>query len=121
HDQKATWEEVEKALGPATSDANLKDNVAYLKAAGLYRDDDLEDASSAFSALAHKYPHSEKREAALFMAALSLMKTSIAYTPTSGDEEHLHEGETGERHKIEIDDAWRDAFAGFKRVPRGRY
>src|SRR6185295_9353548 len=125
HDQKATWEEVEKALGPAASDANLKDNVAYLKAAGLYHDDNLEDASSAFNALARKYPHSEKREAALFVAALSIMKTSITYTPTSGDEAHLHERETGERHEIEIDDAWRAAFAGFKRVtteyPRGHY
>lgn len=125
HDQKAAWEAVEKALGPATSDANLKDNVTYLKAAGLYRDDQLEEASSAFSTLARKYPHSEKREAALFMAALSTMKTSLTYSPTSGDEAHLHEREPGERHEMEIDDAWRAAFAGFKRVvaeyPRGRY
>jgi TolA-binding protein len=125
HDQDKPWEEIEKALGPAASDANLKDNVAYLKAAGIYRDDDLIEASRAFSTLARKYPHSEKREAALFMAALSTMKTSLAYTPTSGDEAHLHEGENGERHEVTIDDAWRAAFDGFKRVmreyPRGRY
>ncbi|HKU73678.1 MAG TPA: outer membrane protein assembly factor BamD [Pyrinomonadaceae bacterium] len=125
HDQKKSAEEVEKALGPAASDVNLKDNVAYLRAAGLYRDNELEEASRAFSALARKYPHSEKREAALFMAALSIMKTSITYTPTNGDEAHLHEGEDAKRHEITIDDAWRAAFAGFKHVmaeyPRGRY
>lgn len=125
HDQKKSREEVEQALGPAASDVNLKDNVAYLRAAGLYRNNELEEASRAFSALARKYPHSEKREAALFMTALSVMKTSITYTPTSGDEAHLHEGEDAKRHEITIDDAWRAAFAGFKRViteyPRGRY
>ncbi len=125
YDQGQTWDEIENALGPAASDANLKDNVAYLKAARQYHDDDLDEASRSFNDLARKYPHSEKREAALFMAALSIMKTSLAYTPTSGDEAHLHEGENGERHEVTIDDAWRAAFAGFKRVmreyPRGRY
>lgn len=125
HDENKPVDEVEQALGQAASDVNLKDNVAYLRAAGLYRDNDLEEASRAFSALARKYPHSEKREAALFMTALSVMKTSITYTPTSGDEAHLHEGEDAKRHEITIDDAWRAAFAGFKRVmaeyPRGRY
>lgn len=127
HDEDKPREEVEQALGPAAGDVNLKDNVAYLKAAGLYRDDDLLEASRAFDALARKYPHSEKREAALFMAALSTMKISNTYTPTSGDEDHLHEGaeEGEERHEVTIDDAWRDAVAGFKRAmaeyPRGRH
>lgn len=127
HDQGKYWEEVERALGPAASDVNLKDNVAYLKAAGLYRDDDLEQASQAFSALVRKYPHSEKREAALFMAAVSIMKTSLSYTRSSGDEAHLqeHQAEGEKRHEVEIDDQWRAAFAGFKRVmaeyPHGRY
>lgn len=124
HDQGKPGAEVEQALGSAVSDAHLKDNVAYLKAAGLYRDNDLIEASRAFSALARKYPHSEKREAALFMAALSTMKTSITYTPTSGDEAHLHEGES-ERHEVTVDGPWRVALAGFNRViaeyPRGRY
>ena len=124
HDEDKSWDEVEKALGSAASDTNLKDNVAYLRAAGLYRDDELWDASEAFNALARKYPHSEKREAALFMDALSIMKMSNTYSPTSGDEAHLHERST-EKHEIEIDDSWRSAFAGFKRViaeyPHGRY
>ena len=125
HDQDKPWEEVERALGPAASDANLKDNVAYLKAAGLYRDDEFEQAAQAFSALARRYPRSEKREAALFMAAVAIMKTSLAYTPTSGDEAHLHEDEVEKRHEVEIDDAWHAALAGFKRMmaeyPHGRY
>jgi len=125
HDEGQPKEKVAEALNPAEADVNIKDNIAYLKAAGLYRDDELEDAADAFSALARKFPHSEKREAALFMAALAIMKTSLAYTPTSGDEAHLHEDGKKERHEVTIDDAWREAFAGFKRVmaeyPRGRY
>jgi TolA-binding protein len=124
HDEGQPKERVEEAVSLAEADVNLKDNIAYLKAAGLYRDDELEDAADAFSALARKFPHSEKREVALFMAALAIMKTSLAYTPTGGDEAHLHE-EGGTRHEVTIDDAWRAALAGFKRVmaeyPRGRY
>src|ERR1700752_1170954 len=89
HDDNKPREEVESALDPAASDINLKDNVAYLRTAGVYRGNDLVEASRAFSALARKYPHSEKREAALFMTAVATMKTSLAYTPTSGDEAHL--------------------------------
>jgi TolA-binding protein len=124
-DQEKPWEEIEKTLGPAASDIHLKDNIAYLKAASLYRDDQLVEAAEAFNDLARKYPRSEKREAALFMYAVATMKTSLAYTPTSGDEDHLHEGGNGERHEVTIDDEWREAFAGFKRVmaeyPHGRY
>jgi len=125
-DESRPKEEVEQALGPAASDLNLKDNVAYLRAARLYRENDLDGAITAFSTLARKYPHSEKREAALFMTALATMKTSLAYTPTSGDEAHLHEGDEDEtRDEVIIDDEWRAALAGFKRViseyPHGRY
>ncbi|HET6978336.1 MAG TPA: outer membrane protein assembly factor BamD [Pyrinomonadaceae bacterium] len=125
HDLGKPKEEVEQALSPAASDANLKDNVAYLRAAGMYRDEEFEDAALAFNALARKYPHSEKREAALFMAAVATMKTSLAYTPTSGDEAHLNEGNDEPRPEVLIDDEWHAALAGFKRVmaayPHGRY
>ncbi|HEU0252895.1 MAG TPA: tetratricopeptide repeat protein, partial [Pyrinomonadaceae bacterium] len=52
--------------------------------------------------------------------------TSRAYSPTSGDESHLHEyGPNHEPHPVEIDAAWHKAFDGFQRVmtqyPRGRY
>lgn len=125
YDQHGPDEEIESALSQAATDVSLKDNVAYLRAARLYRDETFEEAAEAFKALARQYPRSEKREAAMFMAAVATMKTSLAYTPTSADEAHLHEGEEDKRHKVEIDDAWRAALAGFKRVmaeyPRGRY
>jgi TolA-binding protein len=124
YDQGAPEEDVERALQQAASDVNLKDNVAYLTAGDLYRVEKYDEAAEGFRALARRYPHSEKREAAMFMTAVATMKTSLAYTPTSGDEAHLHEG--GEQaHEVEIDDAWHSALAGFKRVmaqyPRGRY
>ena len=124
-DEEKPVEEIDSALAPAAADVNLKDNVAYLKAARLYRDGDLIGAAQAFSALARKYPQSEKRDAALFMFAVATMKTSLAYTPTSGDEEHLHEGSTDKRHEVTIDEPWHNALAGFKRVmaeyPHGRF
>ena len=70
-DQDKPSDEVESALNKATSDANLKDNIAYLKAAFLYREEMFEEAAQAFGAIARKYPHSEKREAALFMSAIA--------------------------------------------------
>jgi TolA-binding protein len=125
HDDDRPADEIQLALGQAASDVNLKDNVAYLKAAGLYRGKQFEDAARAFNALARKYPQSEKREAALFMFAVATMKTSLAYTPTSGDEAHLHEDGTEGRHEVIIDDEWHSALGGFKRLmseyPRGRY
>ena len=125
YDQHGPDEEIERALDQAASDVNLKDNVAYLRAARLYRDEQFEEAAQAFKTLSRQYPHSEKREASIFMTAVATMKTSLAYTPTSGDEAHLHEGEEDKRHEVELDDAYRAALAGFKRVmaeyPRGRY
>src|SRR6266567_2856668 len=63
--------EVERALEAAKSERNLRDNVAYLRAAEQYRHDDFEVAARAFRALAQQYPNSEKREAALFMIAVA--------------------------------------------------
>jgi TolA-binding protein len=129
HDgDKPVAEEIQLALDLAESDINLRDNVAYLRAAELYRQKDFEKAAHAFSALAHEYPHSEKREASLFMAAVAVMKTSQTYTPTGGDEAHLHEGE---RKSVDtpsvapVDPAWHNSFAAFKRLmteyPHGQY
>ena len=126
-DQDRPAEEVEQALAPAAADINLKDNIAYLRAAKLYRKSDFDGAIKAFDAIVRKYPRSEKRQAALFMTALATMKTSLAYTPTSGDEAHLHEYDDENKKRVEviIDDEWRAALAGFKRVmaeyPQGRY
>jgi TolA-binding protein len=128
HYDANTPAEIDDALSQIDSDVNLQDNVAYLRAAQLYREEKFEKAANAFRKIADRYAKSEKREAALFMAAVARMKASAAFSPTSGDEAHLHEyGSVSERkrHPVEIDEAWHAALAGFKRVltqyPRGRY
>jgi outer membrane protein assembly factor BamD (BamD/ComL family) len=120
------FDKIENYLSRVGSDGNLRDNVAYLRAARLYQDEKFEEAKRAFTAIALQDPQSEKREASLFMAAVATMKTSTAYAPTSGDEAHLHEyGPARSSHTVAIDKPWHDALAGFKRVmtqyPRGRY
>lgn len=133
---QAPGEEIERALKDALTDKRLRDNAAYLRAAVLYRDEQKEAAIRAFNELASHYPRSEKREAALYMTALVTMKTSRAYTATSGDEAHLQAGERDEQesetHEAKpvrladcCDEAWAKARSAFERVmrqyPRGRY
>lgn len=118
--------EVQIALKEIGNDVRLKDNATYLRAAQLYQQGKHAEAAREFSAVARRYPQSEKREAALFMTAVATMKTSMAFTPTSGDEAHLHEYDSEDaRHPVEIDKPWREALAGFQSVmmqyPRGRY
>ena len=116
HDKKG-YAEVQHALNEIGNDANLKDNAAYLLAAQLYKEEKFDEAARDFGAIVRRYPQSEKREAALFMASVATMKTSSAFTPTSGDEAHLHEYDDEEtRHPVEIDKPWREALAGFERV-----
>jgi TolA-binding protein len=122
HDtDKPVAEEIEEALKTIESDINLKDNVAYLKAAELYRQDDFEAAAAAFNGLARRYPRSERREAALFMAAVATMKTSVTYIPASGNSDYAADNLS----KLSTDQAWHDAYAAFQKVvasyPRGRY
>ncbi|MGB7926184.1 MAG: outer membrane protein assembly factor BamD [Pyrinomonadaceae bacterium] len=133
--QESPLEGMERFLDAISTDEHLRDNAAYLRAAVLYRDEQQEDAVRDFKALASRYPRSEKREAALYMAALSTMKMSYTFTGTSGDEAHLHAGEQEkegatreaepERRADCCDDAWQHARAAFERVmreyPRGRY
>lgn len=133
YDERKPAEEIGKALDLVPSDHNLKDNVAYLQAARLYRDKAFSDAAVAFNLVAKKHPRSEKGEASLFMAAVATMKTSRAYTGTSGDEAHLQahlksadSGEDESPPNAEpVDEAWRAAFAGFQLVmrayPHGRF
>jgi TolA-binding protein len=113
--------EVERALEMVGSDFNLRDNVAYLRGAKLYRQEDFAPAAAAFGALARQYPHSEKREAALFMSAVATMKTSVSYIPASGNADYDY----GNPAELSTDQAWQDAFTAFQRVvveyPRGRY
>ena len=123
---------VRRALDAASGDNNLEDNVAYLRAAVLLGEDNEAEAARAFNALAARFHQSEKREAALFMAALVRMKMSKSYTGTSGDEAHLDARYSTEKDSKEMptaieppDQAWHAARDGFMRVlseyPRGRY
>ena len=118
-------EKDDRDLGQAATDLNLNDNVAYLRAAKLYRQNLFPESAQAFNNVARRFPQSEKREASMFMSALASLKASTAYTPTSADEAHLHEDSRATVQPVVIDDSWHDALAGFKRVmtayPRGRY
>ncbi|HLG16455.1 MAG TPA: hypothetical protein VJH03_18410 [Blastocatellia bacterium] len=119
YDSDAPDEEVTKTLD-AIRDPSLRDNVAYLRAALPYRADKFEEAADAFTALAHTYPGSEKREAALLMAALATMKQSEVY-----DAPYVrNRDDRGQPHTAK-DDAWYAARTGFQRLmreyPRGRY
>ena len=120
HDaDKPVTEDVKHALD-LVADQNLRDNVAYLGAAELYRQNKFDESAKAFATMARLYPHAEKREAALFMAASATMKTSVAYIPASGNSYGVDDW-----NKPFTDDAWHGAFHGFQKLideyPRGRY
>ncbi|MGI8565061.1 MAG: tetratricopeptide repeat protein [Pyrinomonadaceae bacterium] len=130
-------EKVESVINELPPDKNLADNIAYLRAALLYRADKFAEASGAFGGAAERYPRGEKREAALFMSALAMMKTSRIYVSASGDDEHPSEhfdggnrdstapGDNPGHESVERDAAWHAARDRFRRVmrehPRGRY
>src|SRR2546421_7809430 len=121
HDSaKATVEEVASVLEAIPPDLNLMDNVAYLRAAELYGQNKFEEAAKAFAAMPVLYPHSEKREAALFMAAVATMKTSGAYVAASGNSYGIDDW-----NKPFTDEAWHEAFKRFQKLvneyPRGKY
>jgi outer membrane protein assembly factor BamD (BamD/ComL family) len=123
---------VSELLNAVPGDARLGDNVAYLRAALLYEDRQDDAAIRAFESLAAKYPQSEKREAALFMAGLINLKRSRAYKTTTGDdgkrETDAASGEGGRalaaEREARCDAAYYAARAAFSRVlreyPRGR-
>ncbi|HWN98887.1 MAG TPA: hypothetical protein VNS63_06405 [Blastocatellia bacterium] len=110
-------DEVLKRLEEARSDMRLRDNSDYLKAA--LRQDGDEHAIEDFDRLAVSYPKSEKREPALFMAAVISMKLSNCYQPENA-------GSLVERVSEDCrDDYWQRAHKGFEQVmreyPGGRY
>jgi len=106
-----------KLLEEVRLDRRLRDNADYLEAALKTHGD--AHAPAEFERVAAKYPNSEKREAALFTAAVLTMKSSRAY-------ENGHEAGASKDDCSDCrDESWRRAAAGFKRVmreyPRGRY
>ena len=116
YDGAARPDEVLKHLEHARHDVRLRDNADYLEAA-LHRDGD--DAARGFERVAARYPHSEKREAALYMAALLTMKSSQSY-------EAAHNSQDAKESCTDCrDESWHRAFTGFERLmreyPKGRY
>jgi TolA-binding protein len=113
----ATADEVRAALELIPRHASLEDNVEYLRAAVLYREDGYAEATEAFNQLAARYPRSEKREAALYMSGLSSLKQSKSYTGGHAAEE--------ESCPDCLDEKWRAAGESFRRLlreyPRGRF
>lgn len=114
-------EDVEAQLAPLERDRNLADNAAYLRAAGMWRAGQAGDAAAAFDALAARFPRSEKREAAVYMAGRARLERSKSY---AGSEANA----TSVDPCLEPDcrdAAWRQARASFQRVareyPRGRF
>jgi TolA-binding protein len=85
NEEKSFEERNVEALKVLRTDRNLRDNIAYLEAARIYRDNN-EKGIEAFAKVAASYPNSEKRESALFMYAVLLMKGSNAWT----EENNLH-------------------------------
>jgi len=109
-------DEVLKLLAEARRDARLRDNADYLDAALRQSDG---HAIYDFEQLARKYPHSEKREASLYMSALLTMKLSQSYK-----NEHRNGARECSNEDCR-DEPWNLARAGFERVmreyPHGRY
>lgn len=135
-DAAAPAGEVLRRLDTVPARCGLDDNVAYLRAATSYREGDYAGAADAFARVAARYPRGEKREAALYMAAVATMKTSGSFTGTSGDQAHLLSSirrddslQTGVEEGPPLaeccDAAWREARDAFTRYlarhPRGRY
>jgi outer membrane protein assembly factor BamD (BamD/ComL family) len=58
-------------------DRRLTDNYAYLRAARVYRERKYEEAAEQLEALAASYPRSEKRDAAMFVAARARMRLGL--------------------------------------------
>ncbi|MFL6207942.1 MAG: tetratricopeptide repeat protein [Pyrinomonadaceae bacterium] len=83
--RQETITNVEGALTTLSHAPALRDNVAYLRAAILYRDWDLAAAAQAFNSLVARYPHSEKRVAALYMVGLSHLKQSRSFKDENGE------------------------------------
>ena len=111
-------EEVRSAIAAFRSDKNLADNALYLEAALLYSEG-KETARQAFDLIVERYPRSEKREAALFMAGVISMKESKSYHNAK------EYGSLAPLCDDCQDEGWRAACTRFERVikeyPRGRY
>jgi TolA-binding protein len=122
-------EEVRALLGRVARGVGLDDNVAYLLAGVTAREGsaDTDEAAHAFEAVAVKFPRSEKREAALFSAAMLHLRASrggLNGSDAAADEAGSY-ATTGEVGPHLRDRDWTEAARLFRRVlrehARGRY
>ena len=124
--------EVNDDLVPeARLDTNLEDNWTYLDAATLYSAGEKERALQGFTSLLARYPRSEKKEAAAYMAAKLTMESSFAFgnlkcgiegeKPWGGP---LDPSEIESKEKCR-DESWHAAVESFghliRRYPNGRH
>ncbi|HEV3470135.1 MAG TPA: hypothetical protein VG148_12495, partial [Pyrinomonadaceae bacterium] len=108
----AAWAALSGLLREPPRDANLADNFAYLGAALLYHEEKFAEAAGAFRDLAARFPRSERREAALYMAARAELAQSAAYLGPGASA-------TSEEACPDCRDAaWRAAREGFARAAR---
>ena len=83
--QQNVIDDIQHALDVVPHEFALQDNVAYLRAAVLYGVGEFDEAAQAFSTLVARYPHSEKRAAALYMAGVSHLKNSRSFKDENGE------------------------------------
>ena len=107
---------LDELLRGPSRDPRLADNCAYLRAAVLYGEGQAAASSSAFRELVARHPRSEKREAALYMAARAALSQTRAWAgPNAASEPPCPDCR---------DEHWQAAHEGFSRVvkdyPRGR-
>lgn len=79
----------------SAGDPQVRDNEAYLAAAFAYHDGAYEQAASEFAAMVARFPRSEKREAALYMTALSNLRLGEWETARRGFARQLVEFPSG--------------------------
>ncbi len=126
-----TSQNAEELLNQVPADKNLQDNWTYLRAAIAYNAKRMDSARMTFHELANKYPHSEKREAALYMAAKIAMELSQSFENTGcGITDADERGDAIDPANIEPtekcqDSSWQLAVKEFQEVmqkyPKGRY
>lgn len=109
YDSLSNFDEVRKLLDEVPHHASLDDNVAYLRAGVLFKTCQYKESSNAFSDLIKQYPRSEKREASLYMFALSTLKRSKTWQ---------QESSTFSPIKESVDDEALRAYQLFERVMR---
>ncbi len=131
YDDKKPAPEIQAAIDAIPPEKDLRDNVAYLRAASLQREAKFEEAARAFDEISKLYQRSEKREAALLMSAIAHMKRSLSYTGVSGDDTHNagsydnDQSAPASAPEDNRDEAWHAARTGFLNLiseyPHGHY